>query len=40
MDRFIVTSTAGEPAVRTNSRAEADRWLAVLGGEVIDQEAA
>lgn len=38
-ERFIVTSRAGEAAVRTNDAADAERWQRVLGGDVIDREA-
>lgn len=38
-DRYLVTSRAGEAAVRTNDAADAERWQRVLGGDVIDREA-
>lgn len=35
-DRFVVHSRRGEPTVRTNDPAEAERWASVLGGRVTD----
>ena len=37
-DRFVVHSRRGEPTVRTNDPAEAERWASVLGGRVTDHE--
>lgn len=39
-DRYIVTTSRGEPAVRTNSLREAERLAEQLGGTVVDQQAA
>lgn len=39
-DRFIVTTRRGEPAIRTNSMEDAERYLERLGGQIIDLAAA
>lgn len=38
-DRYLVNTHRGEPAIRTNDRAEAEKWSAVIGTDVIDMEA-
>lgn len=37
-DRYLVNTHRGEPAIRTNDRAEAEKWAAFIGAEVIDLE--
>lgn len=39
-ERYIATTAAGDPVVRTNSRVEADMCAGLLGGRVIDQAVA
>lgn len=37
-ERYVATSAAGEPVVRTNSKAAAEAYAARLGGVVVDRE--
>lgn len=37
-DRYVATTAAGERAITTNSRSEAEQWAARMNGEVIDTE--
>lgn len=36
-ERYVATSSRGEPVIRTNNPAEAQEWARRLGGEVIDR---
>lgn len=38
-ERFLVTTAAGQPVIRTNSERDAHRYSHVLRGRVIDREA-
>ncbi len=38
MSRYHVTTSRGEPGVRTDSATEAEEFRASLGGQVIDTE--
>lgn len=37
-DRYIITTRTGERAVRTNSDDEAQRYHAILGGQIVDRQ--
>lgn len=37
-ERFVATTSRGEPVVRTNDRATAARYAELMGGQVIDME--
>lgn len=39
VDRYVITTPAGEPVIQTNSPEAAAHWQAKLGGQVIDREA-
>lgn len=36
-DRYVVTTTSGQPVIRTNSLREATRYQHVLRGRIVDR---
>lgn len=37
-ERYVATTSRGEPAIRTHLLAEAREWARRLGGQVYDRE--